>query len=258
MALVQGTSINTDLCIGCGRCRDDCVWQIITVVDKKARLQGGDCARCGHCVAICPQGAVTILGCDDKPEEMRPDWRVDADAVMHQLKARRSVRKFTDEKIPQETLMQLVEAGRRTPTASNKQGVSYVVISENIAEYEAIAVSFFRKALKFARPFLGRYRNLSLDDDFLFRGGTAVIVIKANTEVDGALAASSMEFLAQSLGLGVFYCGFFVRAARYSGKIKKKLGVTKDSRVVATLVLGYPAVEYKRSAPRKVPPVMFD
>ena len=42
----------------------------------------------------------------------------------------------------------------------------------------------------------------------------AVIIVTANSEVNGALASSNMELMTNALGLGTFFSGFFVRAAQ--------------------------------------------
>jgi hypothetical protein len=76
--------------------------------------------------------------------------------------------------------------------------------------------------------------------------------------VDGALAASSMELMAQSLELGVFYSGFFTMITRLSPKMRKRLGIHAGERAVTTLVLGYPAVRYRRTAQREPADVLYD
>jgi len=102
------------------------------------------------------------------------------------------------------------------------------------------------------------FRAIEIDDHFLFKNATAVIVIKGADEVDAALAASSMELMAQSLGLGVFYSGFFSMITRVSGKLRKQLGIRRGEKAVTTLVLGYPAVRYQRTVQREPADVLYD
>lgn len=251
-------SIDSQSCVGCGLCCKDCVSQVLVLSSGKAEVATQSCIKCGHCVAICPQGAVSISGFEDAPEALIKNKRVDSSALMHQLKARRSMRQFTQQEVPQELIELLIEAGRYTPTGTNRQGVSYVVLKNNIDEYEALALKFIRRANKVLSLVKSEYRHMRVDDNFLFKKAPVALVIKSSNMVDGALAASSMELMAQSLGLGVFYSGFFSIAARSVGKLKKKLGVARGEKVVTTLVLGYPAVSYQRTAPREKPSVIFD
>lgn len=251
-------SINQDLCIGCGLCGKDCPSNALAIKNHTAVVTKEDCIKCGHCVSICPKRAVTISGFEEEPQPITADMKVDADALLGQLKARRSMRHFTSQTVAPELIAQIIEAGRYTPSGSNKQDVSYVVLEKNIHEYEKIAVSLFRRFKRTADVFTSKYRDTEIDDNFLFKKAPVAIVIKSTDLIDGALAASSMELMAQSLGLGALYSGFFTYMARLSNRLKKKLSVASGEKVVTTLVLGYPAVKYQRTAQKERPDVRFN
>lgn len=51
--------INTDLCMGCGRCVDACKHGAVTVNDV-AVIDEDICAGCGHCISRCPENAISI------------------------------------------------------------------------------------------------------------------------------------------------------------------------------------------------------
>jgi len=59
---VDGVSVNVDenLCIGCGKCIEVCVFKGREMVDGKAKLIEDQCVACGRCAEICPTGATTI------------------------------------------------------------------------------------------------------------------------------------------------------------------------------------------------------
>ena len=251
-------SVNPALCIGCGLCVSDCPTQTMQMERDKAVVTTQDCIKCGHCQAICPEYAVQLSGFDEAPEPITPAMRADATALTGQLKARRSVRQFTARQIAPELINQIIEAGRYTPTGTNKQGVSYTVLQKNLADYEAPSIRLFRRLKRFIDVVYGGFRAIEIDDHFLFKGANAVIVIKGADEVDAALAASSMELMAQSLGLGVFYSGFFTMITRVSGKLRRRLGIRRGEKAVTTLVLGYPAVQYQRTAQREPAEVRYD
>ena len=250
-------SIDPSKCTRCGMCRDDCPDRVIIVTDKSAEYTGQFCVKCGHCVAICPQGAVKISGYADEPEAITDIKKVDPDALLRLVKSRRSMRQFIDKDVPPEVISQIIETGRYTPTGGNKQGVSYVVIRDKKDEYEKIAVSLLRKAqpsMVTTNPYI---KNIVIDDHFLFKGAPVIILIKSVDLLDGALAASTMELMAQSLGLGALYSGFFTLAVRQSEELKQMLSVEKEEKVVTTLVIGYPAVEYQRTAQRESANVIY-
>jgi len=251
-------SVDRSLCVKCGACQKDCVFRAIVLTEHGAEVTGQECAKCGHCVAVCPANAVSMSGYDDVPEEIESGFQLDPEALLKKIKFRRSMRYFTDEAVAREDIDKILDAGRFTPTAKNMQGVSYVVIRDNIDEYERIAVSKLRRIKPLADPFIGRYRNFTIEDNFFFKGAPVAIVIRANDILDGALAASLMELMAQSLGLGVLYSGFFTRVAMMTGKLKKKLALSRQDKIVTTLVIGHPAVTYKRTVQRENARVFYD
>ncbi len=251
-------SVNPSLCIGCNLCVSDCPSGAIRLVDGKAVATMQGCIRCGHCQAICPQNAVSLSGFDEAPVELTPGMHVDPAALLGQIRARRSVRQFSAREIAPELIDQIIEAGRYTPTGTNSQNVSYAVLREHISDYEAPAIRTFQRLKRVIDLVYSGTRNIQIDNHFLFKNAKAVIVIKSADAVNAALAASSMELMAQSLGIGAFYSGFFTMVLRVSPKLRKKIGIRRGEQVVTTLVLGYPAVKYQRTAQRETPDVMFD
>ena len=55
--------VDQEKCIGCGMCSADCLAFNIVLDGDKATVKG-ECLECGHCVALCPTGAVSIEGYD--------------------------------------------------------------------------------------------------------------------------------------------------------------------------------------------------
>ena len=241
--------IDREKCIGCGLCEGDCVAHNIALEDGQARVRAQDCILCGHCAAVCPKEAVTISGYGEKPV---PDkgGRLDPESLLEVIRCRRTIRQFQDREIPEAVLAQVLEAGRMTHTAKNMQDVSFIVLDREKAKIEQMAVRLFRR-LKPSGAAQPDRRSL-----FLFHA-PIVIVIAAKAPIDGALAAQNMEFVAEANGLGVLFSGFFTTAAGASGRIRKALGVPSGKKAVTTLVLGYPAVRYQRSAQREALDVRY-
>lgn len=52
--------VDTDVCNGCGNCRNSCQFNAITLQDKKARISEG-CYGCGVCRNFCPVGAIQLI-----------------------------------------------------------------------------------------------------------------------------------------------------------------------------------------------------
>ena len=255
-------SVDVSLCNCCGLCQKDCPHDLWVITGTGAQNTSQDCFKCGHCVAICPQNAVSISGFEDMPEDVRHDIRPEPEALLTMMKGRRSIRHFTQQEVPPEIIEKIIEAGRYTPTGRNRQGVSYVVLREDKDEYERIAVSWFRRLRPIVGIFMKSFRHSRIDDHYFFKGAPTIIVIKSDNigtgVIDGALAASAMELMARTYGLGVLYLGFFPIIARMSWKLRRKLSRVSKGKIVTTLVLGYPAVKYHRTAQRERPVIQYD
>lgn len=243
--------IDKEKCIGCGLCKKDCVGFDIDLVDGKAVTCGKSCIMCGHCEAICPQGAIKITGFDDAVEEYDEQVRLDPEQLMKAIKTRRTIRQFTDKKVSQEIIDMIFEAGRMAPTGANSQGTRYVLLDEKKAECEAVAVGMFGKLIGVGKKIIPQLSNMEIGPNFFFKGAPIVIVIFGKDAVSASLAAENMTFMAEAHGLGVLFSGFFTTCVNMSSKIRKIMGITKKPKAVTTLVIGYPAVKYHRTPHRK-------
>ena len=258
-------TIDHQKCIGCGACVSDCLQKCLALEDGLAVQVQNTCNACGHCVAICPAGAVAIPDCEmDLVEELRPeDMQMDPVHLQRFMSGRRSIRQFQNRSVEREKLEAILETGRMTPTSSNRQNLRFVVLQDKLPELREMAVEALGENADEIAAQLGasRYRDkllwireeLHRGNDRLFFEAPAVIVVieRGGSVVNGALAASRMELMAVAQGLGVCFNGFFVWAASVDPRIPEALGCGEQDNIVTTLAVGYPDVNYCRTAPRK-------
>jgi len=59
---IKGISVNVneEVCIGCGKCVEVCVFGGRELIGGKAKINQKRCLGCGRCAEICPTGATTI------------------------------------------------------------------------------------------------------------------------------------------------------------------------------------------------------
>ena len=243
--------IDTNKCVGCGLCVKTCVAHNIELKDKRAETIFSDCLMCGQCTAICPKKAISISGYSNEQIEKKEEKRLNPQEVLDVIRFRRSIRQFQNKDIPKEVINQILEAGRLTHTAKNKQDVSFVVLEKEKNNIEKIAVNIFKKIKPIANLFSLMTRHNKIDEHFFFFNAPVVILVLAEEKTNGILAAQNMEFVAEANGLGVLFSGFFTVAANISFKIKRAIKIPREKHVAMSLVLGYPNVKFLRSVERE-------
>ena len=259
--------IDEQKCVGCGQCVADCVFHNLTVAQGKAHVVQG-CMQCGHCVAICPVQAVSIPEYEMADiESYDPEsFHLEADKVLHAIKFRRSVRRFQDKPIEREKLERLIQAGRYTETAVNHQAVRFIVVQEKLEQFKPLAWEGWHNhvcALKAEDPERAKgfegYEEIYRKDptrDRLFFNAPCVIAVASDAPLDGGLASANIEMMAVAQGLGVLFDGFVLRAINHNPAAQEWLGLG-DKQLAAVMLVGYPAVSYKRTAPRRAADVLW-
>lgn len=243
--------IDKEKCIGCALCVKDCPGACLYLDNGKAEIHLNGCIECGHCYAICPQNAVSLSDYDCMDEPVVPMTELDSETLLAAMRSRRTTRQFTQEPVEKEKIRQILEAGRYSPTGGNSQNVYFTILGSRQKEAEEICVDLFRKGKKIGEAFAEDLKRFEITDSFLFKNAPLVIVVSARSSVDAGLASAYMEIMAESLGLGVLYSGFFIACTRISARLRSLLRIPKGQKAVTCMVIGYPAVKYRRIVPRK-------
>lgn len=259
--------INNEKCIGCGKCAEDCIKLNIVLNGSKAQVKG-ECLQCGHCVAVCPAGAVSIPEYDmEDVEEYRPDLSFPGtEEILRSIKFRRSIRRYRKQPVARQDLELLVEAGRYTATAKNSQGSGFLIVQEELEHLKALVWDFIDQAQKeehhqrnkqlLSYFVFNRRRKKNPEDDYLFRNAPVVLFITAENSVDAGMAAQNIENIAVSMGLGALYNGYLAGIADANAELKQWLGA-EDKTIRICMLLGYPDIRYLRTVPRKKPFVVW-
>lgn len=253
--------INQKLCIGCGRCVKDCPGNAIRIEEEKAQSVR-PCIQCGHCVAICPVAAVSISGYDmeDVEEYEEASFTLLPQNYLHAVKFRRSVRNFKAQPIEREKAERILDVGRYSATGKNMQDNTFIFVQEKLEEFKAlvwkempaILETLQKEKPEYARVFQYFYKKWQQDpaiDNFFFNT-PAFLVIASENPLDGGLAAANIENMAVAEGLGALYSGYTMGLLGASPVLLEWLGIG-DKKISCCMLMGYPDVSYKRTAPRK-------
>ncbi len=164
--------------------------------------------------------------------------------TMNAILSRRSVRKYTDRMPSREDLEQIIQAGLYA--ASGKGGQSSVILAVTDRTLRDRLMEMNRKIGGWAEGF----------DPFY--GAPAVLLVLAKrespyAEADGSLSMGNMMLAAHALGLG----SCWINRAREAfdteeGKeLLRSLGIEGDYEGIGHCIVGYPAGELPKAAPRK-------
>jgi nitroreductase len=167
-------------------------------------------------------------------------------ALLKIIYNRRSVRKFTNDEIPDDIFKAILEAGRLAPSTVNLQPWSFAILSDT--EWK----DFFEKPL----PFHAKKAIIILGD---VHRAMKVIPVAQNTPLvrytlavmNASLAAMNMNIAAEALGVASVmlsdtgYGGFF-----HSKFLSEKLKLPNDVFPLMTIVFGYPDGNYPPMPPK--------
>lgn len=263
--------VDKNLCIGCNACARDCPRQILALENEKAIVVRDNCNTCGHCFCICPKQAVSYTDTDiDGSENVRfSTSRLEPDDLLKAIKGRRSIRHFKNQPVEQDKLLKIIEAARFTPSGANLQGTGYIIIQDKLQEITKRSLELMRYAAEHPgssdSPLLPSYANRWIEMeqaysekgiDPLFYHAPVVLILTGSNTIDTALAASNAELMTFAQRLGCVYVGFF-RFIGSTPEMREILGLEPGREAVCCLALGYPDVEYYRTAPRQRKDIRF-
>lgn len=252
-------SVDPEKCDKDGICIKACPFAILerSAEGVPQLVTGGEkaCIRCGHCLAVCPSGAITL---DGVPSESRPPADEEGlpsdEAFARLVRNRRSIRVYRKKAVPREIVDRLLDTVRWAPTAKNVQPVHWLVTDdpEKIHEFAGLTVDYLNQAKMFPEINAAWERG----KDMILRDAPLLVAAHAaenalNPPVDCTIAVTTLELAAMTYGLGACWAGFFMRAANDHPKLKSMLDLPAGHRLYGALMIGYPKFSYRRIPERR-------
>ena len=258
-----------------GICARECPMVIINLKDGNGfpeMVPGGEtiCNNCGHCVAICANGALSHVSVPiEKSPLIEKDLQISEEQAVQFLRSRRSVRFFKKQPVEKEKLQRLIEVARYAPSGGNLQLVEWMVFTdaERIKEIARVTVEWMRKLVAEAPQTLPPYIPMMIGAwDMGYNSVTwsapALIVASAPQEattgmVDVSLALSYLELAAQNLGLGTCWAGVLEGGLKGSAEVRESVGLPAGHPYHYPMMVGYPKRKYSRLPERKAPKISW-
>ncbi len=176
------------------------------------------------------------------------------------LYSRRSIRLYKDEPISKETIDELLRDATQAATASNLQPWEFVVIT-NKNFIREVSDSCKRKMLKsietnLESPYKRYEATLRNADLNIFYNAPCLIYVVAPRSAglgifDCTLAAGNIMLSARARGLGTCWIGL---GASPEPEMRERMGIPKDYRIVAPIIVGIPG--HEPAAPARRAPVI--
>ena len=140
--------------------------------------------------------------------------------VYETIKSRRTVRDYKPDPIPVDLLHKILQCARWSPSSSNTQKWSFIVIRD--------------------RETLENLGKIATQGPFIGQAPLAIAVVMDEAprpQLDAGRALQQMELMAWSEGVGMCFVG--VREADQQEAVKELLGIPGKMELIALLPFGY-------------------
>ena len=167
--------------------------------------------------------ALMVAGCCNSPkEECCGDCQ---DAALANIFARKSVRSFTDQAVPDEMVETLLKAAMAAPTAMNSQPWSFIVVND-------------KEMLEKCHVAYNPPMAIIVCGQTMAQNGMDMIF----WQQDCSAATENLLLAAEALGLGAVWTAGYPALERVA-PIREALGIPDDIMPLCVIPIGFPAGE---------------
>jgi nitroreductase/NAD-dependent dihydropyrimidine dehydrogenase PreA subunit len=261
--------VDQDLCTRCGICSVVCPMAVVEPADETnlprvPDAKDGMCIQCGHCEVSCPSQALLL--------NLRPDEKVilpagtgiiTASDMATYLKKRRSVRYYTRDPVPKETILEVLDIARYAASGGNGQPVQWIVVhnSDRVQKIAGLTIEWMKTLQNTSHPMSGYIPRLiagwETGYDVVCRGAPHLLfahIPEGNpmAQTDAIIALTHFDIAAPAHGIGTCWAGFLAMAATSYDPLIKELGIPAGQKSAYAMMFGYP--HYKiYGIPRRKP-----
>lgn len=276
-------SVDKEKCIICKKCITECsprlfkidIGSIVNHVDPYE-----SCTKCGHCLAVCPTGAISFESSADivKMPKVIPDIQ----STMDLLLSKRSIRSYRNKMVEKTKIESIIKAMTYAPSGANAQSCDFIVISNDkikkvLQEATIKTLNSMKVLMKMhwmLKPFVSEImykvisskhardginemiKDVKSGDDRIFFNAPMIMVghIPASGDislVDSTIAFSYGMIAGHSMGIGSCWMGFTMMAVKKNKKIHQVLNIPKGRIISGVITLGYPSIEFLNIPIRK-------
>ena len=176
---------------------------------------------------------------------------------------RRSIRKFTKDKVPEKLVNRILEAGRWSPSASNAQPWHFIVVTDDRgkASMARICTKYSRQHWKRFPPERARYlaaRGGTWDKSYMKEIPVLLVVCyEVRQDIRNELVLGSVWMAVENMLLsatdeGLGSCVYTFLNRREENELKRLLKVPATHRLAGVIQLGYSRVQPPQPSRREL------
>jgi nitroreductase len=229
------------------------------------------CIGCMHCVAICSEGSVSILGYGpEQGIELKGATLPSPEEMELLIKGRRSTRNYQDRNVNSKLIDKLVEVASHAPSGHNDRQLLYTLIDDKGIVYDLREEAFdgIEKLINDGELPEGMEMFVDIMNvwkangkDILFRGAPHMLIVSASRDSasplhDSIIALSTFDLYCASHGIGTNWNGLAtLTISQLVPALKAKLGIPEDHEIGYVMGFGLPAIKFKRTISRGTPKI---
>lgn len=260
--------VDQSLCVKCGICTQICPKKTLVMGENgPAASASQECIACGHCVAVCPYSAIDNIKAPlSRQTDLEKFPVINAETAEQFLRSRRSIRCYKKESVPRDLLLKLLDIGRFAQTASNKQGISYIVVEDKeiLKKATEATIQWMEENSSYWWSFplhIRAYRDHGIDG--ILHDAPNLIIATAqkgfkNGRENTILSFSYIELFANSIGLGSAWGGLIEMCAFSNYRpLLDLFEIPEDKVFTGAIMVGYPKYRFKKLVERNPLDVAF-
>jgi nitroreductase/NAD-dependent dihydropyrimidine dehydrogenase PreA subunit len=267
-------NIDKEKCDKDGICAIECPAHIIKMTEEgPVPVKGAEeaCINCGHCVAVCPKGALSLN--TFLPEDclsIKKDLKITPDQAEQFLRSRRSIRRYKDKPVPKDLFDKALGIACCAPTGSNKQSVQWLIVNKktDVDKIAAHVIDWMRYVAKNS-PEIAMTLNMKTlisqwdkGIDRICRDAPQLVFAYAGNEfgsgsADCHTAMAYLELVLPGLGLGSCWAGYVNYATAQWPNLKKEVNLPENHTCYGAMMVGYPKFKYFRAPKRNAPVIKY-
>ena len=257
--------VDTEKCVGCGLCLNVCPGNMVggdvlrmkdghpVMVDQTAFGWQG-CWRCQHCLAVCPSGAISVLGVDPEKVSGKPGPEIRED-LPRLMKYRRSCRAFQTKDVDSDIINEILDAVCAVPTGGNNQRLEFSVVYSRDS-MQKVFNAVFGDARQ--ESFFDTEGENDLSDLRIYNAPHLFIAhnrigerFREGDSVELNMATAYFELLANAYGLGTIVSSYSAELLKESKAAREILCILEDHQFMTVVGFGYPKYRYARGVSKQ-------